>query len=252
MISVAFGIGVFVLLSVVALTTLYLHPRLPDRQLSKETQDAVKVGVGMIVVLSALVLGLLIASVKATFDTATRDLKHFSTEIVLFDRSLRAYGPQTASAQALIQQYVERALAGTWPGGNRREVVDDPRAEQLIYRLQDAVLVLAPENSRQRALDDEMKSEIRRLIELRWTLVEEATTSLNVPLLSVLVIWLVLIFASFGYNAPRNVLVVSTFVLCAASIGGALFLVVQMDRPFQGLVKVSPVPLESALAHIRE
>ena len=252
MISIAFGLGVFALLSVTALTALCLHPRLPDHQLSKETQDAVKVGVGMVVVLSALVLGLLIASVKSTFDTAARDLKHFSTQIVLLDRTLRAYGPPTDSARALIQQYVEQALAGTWPSNNEPQVVDDPRAEQLIYRLQDAILTLVPETSRERTLDDEMKGEVRRLIELRWTLVEEATASLNVPLVSVLVIWLTLIFASFGYNAPRNVLVMMTFILCAASIGGALFLVVQMDRPFDGLIKVSPTPLQNALAYTRE
>jgi hypothetical protein len=130
--------------------------------------------------------------------------------------------------------------------------VDDPRAERLIYQLQNAVLSLAPESSQQRALSDEMKGEVRRLIELRWTLVEEGTTSLNVPLVTVLVIWLTLVFASFGYNAPRNPLVMITFILCAASIGGALFLIIQMDRPFEGLIKVSPAPLQNALAHIRE
>jgi len=252
MMSIAFGLAVFALLAITALATLYLHPRLPNHQLNKETQDAVKVGVGMVVILSALVLGLLIASVKSHFDAATRELKHFATEIVLLDRTLRTYGPQVNSARALIQEYVERALAGTWPTDNNPEVVEDPRAEQLIYQLQDAILALAPETSQQRALSDEMKDEVRRLIELRWTLIEEATTSLNVPLVVVLVIWLTLIFASFGYNAPRNVLVASTFVLCAASIGGALFLIVQMDRPFEGLIKVSPTPLQSALVYIRE
>jgi hypothetical protein len=252
MISIAFGVAIFVLLSAVALSALYLHPRLPGHQLTKETQDAVKVGVGMIVVLTALLLGLLIASVKSTFDTAGRDLKHFATQIVLLDRTLRAYGSQGDPARALTRQYVEQALAGTWPSDNEPEIVDDPRAEQLIYQLQNVVLSLAPENSRQRALSDEMKSGVRRLIELRWTLIEEATTSLNVPLVTVLVIWLTLVFASFGYNAPRNPLVVITFILCAASIGGALFLIIQMDRPFEGLIKVSPAPLRNALAHIRE
>jgi hypothetical protein len=89
--------------------------------------------------------------------------------------------------------------------------------------------------------------EVRRLIELRWT-----TASLNVPLLSVLVMWLALIFASFGYKAPRYGLVMITFVLCAASIGSALFLVVQIDRPFEGLIKVSLAPLQSALGRIRD
>ena len=115
-----------------------------------------------------------------------------------------------------------------------------------------ATLALAPETSKQRALSDELKSEVRRVIELRWALVEEATTSLNVPLVTVLVIWLTVVFASFGYNAPRNPLVVTTFILCAASIGCALFLIIQMDRPFEGLIKVSPAPLQIALAHVRE
>ena len=189
---------------------------------------------------------------KAVSIPQDADLKRFSTQTVLLDRSLRAYGPEAGSARPLLEQYVERALAGTWPTGNNPEVVDDPRAEELMYRLQNAILALTPENSRQRALADETKTEVQRLIELRWTLIEEATTSLNVPLASVLVIWLMLIFASFGYNAPRNALVVTTFILCAASIASALFLIVQMDRPFQGLIKVSPAPLEHALVAIQE
>jgi len=245
-------LATFVLLFAVALTAMYFHTRLPNHQLSKETHDAVKVGVGMVVVLSALLLGLLIASVKGTFDTAARDLKRFATQIVVLDHTLRAYGPQADPARSLIRQYTEQALAGTWPSDNEPEVVDDPRAEQLLYQLQDAILALAPETSRQRSFSDEMKGEVRRLIELRWTLVEEATTSLNVPLVTVLVIWLAVVFASFGYNVPRNPLVVTTFLLCAASVGAALFLIIQMDRPFEGLIKISPAPLRSALAQIRE
>jgi hypothetical protein len=252
MISIVLGLALFALLSITALTALYLCPRLPDHQLSKETQDAVKVGVGMVVILSALLLGLLITSAKGTFDTAARDLKHFATQIVLLDRTLRTYGPQGDAARALIPRYVEQALAGTWPSDNRSELVDDPQAERLLLQLQNAVLVLAPETSTQRALSDELENQIRRVIELRWTLVEEATTSLNVPLVTVLVIWLSLVFASFGYNAPRNPLVMITFILCAASIGGAMFLIIQMDQPFSGLIKVSPTPLQTALVHIRQ
>jgi hypothetical protein len=93
MISIILGLGVFILLSATSLIALQFHPRLPRDQLDDKTHDAVKVGVGMVVVLSALVLGLLIASAKNTFDTAARDLKRFSTQVVLLDRTLRAYGP---------------------------------------------------------------------------------------------------------------------------------------------------------------
>ena len=251
-ISIGLGVAVFVLLSAIMLTALYFHGRLGDDLLSQATHDAVKIGIGVVVVLSALVLGLLIASAKANFDTAGRDLKRFSTEVVLLDRTLRAYGPEVASARNTLQAYVERALAGTWPTGNSPEVVDDPQAEQLIYGLQDSILSLAPQNPRQTALIDELRGEVRRFIELRWTLVGEATSSLNIPLVGVLLVWLSLVFASFGYNAPRNAVVIITFVLCAACMGGAMFLILQMDRPFEGVIKVSPAPLEKALAHIRQ
>lgn len=252
MTSIVLGLGVFILLSAISLIALHLHPRLPGDQLNEKTHDAVKVGVGMVVVLSALVLGLLIASAKSTFDTATRDLRHFATQIVLLDRTLRAYGPEAASARSLVERYLEQALAGTWPADQRPAVVEDSAAEQLLYQLQAEILGFVPDDLKQRALSDELKAEVRRLIELRWTLVEQAAESLNVPLLSVLLIWLMLVFASFGYNAPRNALVIVTFVLCAASIGGALFLVIQMNRPFEGLIKVSPAPLQNTLAHVRE
>ncbi|MBV9724084.1 MAG: hypothetical protein JO299_02815 [Gammaproteobacteria bacterium] len=252
MTSILLALGVFILLAATSLTALHLHPRLPDHQRNDRTHDAVKVGVGMVVVLSALVLGLLVASAKNTFDTATRDLRRFSTQIVLLDRTLRAYGPEAASARSLIEHYLERALAGTWPTDQNPAIVEDPQAEQLLYQLQSAILAFMPEDPRKRALSDELKTEVRRLIELRWTLVEEAAESPNIPLLSVLLIWLMLVFASFGYNAPRNGVVTVTFVLCAASIGGALFLVIQMSQPFDGLIKVSPAPLQNTLAHVRQ
>src|SRR3954464_9868945 len=104
------------------LTTLYSHRRLGDDLLTEATHNAVKIGIGVIVVLSALVLGLLIASAKTNFDTAGRDLRRFSTEAVLLDRTLRAYGSEADSARNALLGYVERALAGTWPTGSRAEV----------------------------------------------------------------------------------------------------------------------------------
>ena len=113
MTSLLFGLGVWIILSTVALVALGLHPHLPPKHRSKETQDAVRIGMGMVVALSAFVLGLLIASTKNTFDTATHDLERFSTQIVLVDQTMRAYGPQTAPARDALQNYVRRALAGT-------------------------------------------------------------------------------------------------------------------------------------------
>jgi hypothetical protein len=62
----------------------------------------------------------------------------------------------------------------------------------------------------------------------------------------VLLFWLMIIFASFGLFAPRNTTVVVVFVLCALSVAGSVFLVLEMDRPLEGVIKVSPDPLRYA------
>ena len=79
---------------------------------------------------------------------------------------------------------------------------------------------------------------------------EVGERSIPVPFLVVLVLWLVVIFASFGLFAPRNATVVAVLVLCALSASGAIFLILEMDRPFEGLMKVSDVPLRYALSQL--
>ena len=69
-------------------------------------------------------------------------------------------------------------------------------------------------------------------------------------MLGALILWLTIIFASFGYSAPRNRLVQITFFLCAFSISGAIFLIVELGDPFGGIIKVSATPLQTALDHM--
>jgi hypothetical protein len=66
----------------------------------------------------------------------------------------------------------------------------------------------------------------------------------------VLVFWLAIIFASFGLFAPRNATVIAAFVVCALSVSGAIFLILELDRSFEGMLQVSSAPLRAALAHL--
>ena len=250
--SVLFAFVVFFLFAGAALSALALNPRLPERHRTKETQDAIKIGVGLVVVLSALVIGLLTSSVKGSFDGATRDLKRFSTEIILLDRTLRAYGADAEPARQTLDAYTARALARTWPSNGDEGLVEDRKAEDLLEQARDQILSFKPASERLGVLAAEARDGIRKLIEQRWKLIEDSAGSLSLPFLGVLTFWLTLVFASFGYNAPRNALVVISLLLCAVSISGALFLIVEMDGPFDGLIKVSGAPLEEALAHTRE
>ena len=84
----------------------------------------------------------------------------------------------------------------------------------------------------------------------RWTVVEQLGSSLQWPFLVVVVFWLAIIFASFGLFAPRNASVTAALFVAALSVAGSIFLILEMDRPYSGLVKISSAPLRTALAEL--
>jgi hypothetical protein len=80
-------------------------------------------------------------------------------------------------------------------------------------------------------------------------LLEQLGSSNPIPFLVVLVFWLS-IFASFGLFAPRNATVVAAFSICALSVSGAIFLILELDQSFEGLLQVSSDPLRASLAQL--
>jgi hypothetical protein len=89
------------------------------------------------------------------------------------------------------------------------------------------------------------------LLRERWLLIEQQGPSVQRVVLVILVSWVTVIFASFGMNAPRNGSVVVTFLICSLAIGGAIFLILEMDRPLDGVMQVSSWPLRNALAQMK-
>jgi hypothetical protein len=89
-------------------------------------------------------------------------------------------------------------------------------------------------------------------LQARWLLFAGGESAIPLPFLVVLLFWLTITFTSFGLFAPRNVTVLAVLFVCALSVTSALFLVVEMDGPFDGLIKASADPLRYAHAHINQ
>ena len=77
------------------------------------------------------------------------------------------------------------------------------------------------------------------------------TIATSAPLVALPVAWLMLIFASYGYKAPRNIIVAGSFVLAALLISGAIYLIMDLEHPFAGVLQVSYAPLERALTEVQ-
>jgi len=247
-------IGLLVLACVFggALAGMLLGRLLPPHHLGDETKSVVTLASGTLSVLSALVIGLLISYAKGDFDDQTKVVQKFAADLVLLDRVLRQYGPETSEARDLLRRYTALKIALTWPeenaaGGPR---LDDPAALAMLEGVQAKLLGLTPQSEAQRWLQSRGLQIGGDLVEERWLLAAQNEGSVPRPFLATLVFWLTILFAAFGLFAPRHATVVVVLLVCALSLSAAIFLILEMDRPFEGFVIVSPEPMRTALAHM--
>jgi len=247
--AMAIGWIVFVLVFGSALLAMFVHSKLPEDHLTSDSKDVVKLGVALIATMSALVLSLLIASAKTAFDTRSNQLVQASADIILLDRALARYGPETKEARSLLQRSVAETIDRFWPAEGAKPLAIDPGTSP-VEALFDKIDALTPQNDNQRALRSQAETMALDDGRTRLLLFEHLGTSIPVPFLVVLVFWLCIIFASFGLFAPRNATVVAVLCVCALSVAGAIFLILELDRSFEGLLQVSGAPLRAALAQL--
>jgi hypothetical protein len=233
------------------LTGLHLNRILPKRHLTRETQDVIKLGIGMLSVLASLVLGLLIATAKTSYDSTDRAIRSYAAELALLNEALRDYGGDASVAHDLLRSYAARLLEDGWPkGGGRPAILEDEEARVLLEHVREAIRALKPIDDGQKSLQIQAIDINFNLLRQRWLLIEQQGPSVQRVVLVILVSWVMVIFASFGMNAPRNSTVLLAFLICSLAIGGAIFLILEMDRPLDGVMQISSWPMENALAHM--
>ena len=235
-----------------ALLGMFLRTVVPENHLNSDSKDVVKLGMGLIATMAALVLGLLTGSAKSSFDLQDAELKGSAANIILLDRVLAHYGPETREIRDQIRGAVSYKLAATWPeSASAAPTVDTSANTPAVERIEDEIRALSPQNDAQRGLQSRALQIMGDLMHTRWLVFgQEAGTAIQLPLLVVLVLWLTALFASFGLFAPANGTVIAVLAVAALSVSGAIFLILEMNQPFEGLVKISPAPLHYALSHL--
>ncbi|HUK53389.1 MAG TPA: hypothetical protein VL099_08890 [Candidatus Binatia bacterium] len=247
--SVSISIAAFVLSFGAALLGLFLRTFLPDHHLSTESKDVVKLGMGLVGTMTALVLGLLVASAKNFYDTQNTEITDLSAKIVFLDRILAHYGPETQEIRGLLRVVVAGVLEKTWSSKElSKEAVRAPAlANEALYdKLQD----LTPKSDAQRAIQAQAMGVLSNLGQTRWLMYEQRTSAVSMPLLATLIFWLSITFLSFGLYAPANGTVVTSLFASAMSVAGAIYLIMEMYSPYSGLIQISSAPLRAALAHL--
>lgn len=223
-----------------------LRRALPPEQLGTDAKETVRLATGLIVTMTGLVLGMLVTSAKKYYDRQQKVVAEISSQVILLDALFLDYGPEANRARRHARQVVEEAVDRIWPSDeSARFQLKPTKNERWIT---EELELLVPKDERQAATKVQIVSTIRELRRTYWLMyLQSEQASISIPLLIVVTSWLFAIFMSFGIFAPSNATVMVTLIVCAMAASAAIFIIVAMYSPFNGLLEISPVAIREAL-----
>ena len=193
---------------------------LPGHHLTKESQDIVRLGAGLTATIAALVLGLLIAGAKGSFDTRSSQVKQLTANVILLDNLLARYGPEAAPVRKSLRDAIGPVVYHLW----HEQVATAPFAAstegESLYL---SIHALSPQNELQRSLQARAVQVANELIQTRLLLFVESGNQIPTPFLVILVFWLVILFFSFSLFSDLNATALAFLCLWLVGIVCNLF-----------------------------
>ena len=247
----AISLIVFTCVFMSALGGIFINAMLPEHHLSKDSKEVIKLSMGLIATMAALVLGLLTSSAKSTFDLTNSEIQQGAANSIQLDRALARYGPETKLVREQFRQIIIDRLHTTWPENEAPPMnLDAPGRLRVVEAMWGGLGKLSPQTDEQRELKAKAQQIGHDLMAMRWLILAQESSPLPLPFLIVLVFWLIILFSGFGLLAPRNATVIAAIFLCALAVSGSIFLILEMDRPLDGLIKASGAPLQYAISQL--
>lgn len=230
---------------------MLLRRLVPEPHLDTDSIEGIKLGTGIIATMAALVLGLLIGGAKSSFDSHSASLQQLASNLAYLDRTLAHYGPDAAAARAHLREMIPLIIDRIWPRDGVQQF-DAPNAAiaDRSRAMFDAIRALRPADEAQQDARDhalQMNSDMTRA---RWQITHRDYDTLPFPFLIVLLFWFFVLFASLGAFWTRNATVVAVFFICSLSVASAMFLIVDLDQPFEGVIQVSQGTLVDLLSQL--
>lgn len=248
--ALVLGLITFLCTFSAALVATVIRGRLPAPHLSKESQDVVRLGIGLVATMTALLLGLVTAAARSTFDAQDVAIRNSGAAILTLDRHLARYGPETQPIRELIRRAIAARLQEVWHMSGGVTALQAASGAPPIEDIENQILALSPQNDNQRWFKSEALKLSQEIVKARWRVLESGTGAVPVPFLIVVIFWLTVTFASFGLYAPRNATVVVVLFVAAVSVAAAVFLVLELDGPLDGFIKISSKPMEFVLSQL--
>lgn len=224
---------------------------LPEHHTQADSKDILMTSAGMMATLIALIIGLLVTSAKGTYDDTNSSITLGGAKIITLDYYLAHYGPEAKEVRELLPQATASGIERVWPNESAQgaDLAKMEKATEMadVYN---KIRELSPQNESQKYLQSQALQIGADMTQSRWMLIEQSQTKLPMIFLVVLTFWLTVLFAQFGLLSPRNLTAKSALFICALSVSGAIYLILELNDPLEGTIRVSSAPLHKALSII--
>ena len=211
-------------------------------------KEVIRLGAGFLATLSAVLISLMIASAKDSYDLQNVHFRTLAAYLVETDQLLVQYGPEATEARILMRQALPAAVDRIWRA--KRSAVQDSGfiAASLAEQVSGAIEALSPKNDAQRAIKRRLEQGSSSIADTRLLMFVDGETAMQPPFLLILMFWLAVVFASYSLFVEPSRVVVAALLIFALSISSALFLVADSSQPFVGLMQIPKEQLQHALA----
>ena len=214
--------------------------RLPAHHLNRDAIDVIKLAVGLMATLVALILSLLISTANGHRVTVVAESKKILNDIIQFDQYLRAYGPETREIRTQVRRLIVSFVQARWPTENFGPSEPAPKASQdLLVDLQRNIALLEPTDAAQKWFQSQALQVTISIESLRRLILNQEAEGTPLLLVFMLVFLSTFaIFGSFSLFVQPNLTVLTALAIAALAIAGATFLIAELHSPFQGLLQI--------------
>ena len=224
-----------------------LRRRLPDHHLAGDSKEVIRLATALIGTMAAVVLALLFSSTRSSYEITNHNVARLTAGIMELDTLLEEYGgTDSAALRRVLRADIERTVAAIW----RDDAQITPQLVQpaaprdtVLYRLRQ----LVPADPLQVSLQARALAVSTDLDQTRLTLFAQPPDSLAKPFILVLVLWLCFIFATFSMSSSANPTLVVVLLACALAASTAIYLILELGQPFDGLLQIPSDALRTAL-----
>ena len=251
MTAIIISVGVGILTFGLELFGLFLQKLLPENHMTTGARDMIGAIMGLVTLLLALVLGTLVGSAYGFFAVQKSNVETLGARSIQLDMALVQYGPEAEPLRMGLKSALKRSYNTIWGGGDT-----DPKELEvasylpMFMMMNRGIASLDPKTPAQTALVGTIATNAAIIQQTRLLMSLQLASPVSWPLLNIVVSWAMLLFCGFGVLSRFNMTSVVALAFGSFAVASAVFLILQLNEPFTGLLRLPGASVEETIRAI--